>query len=54
MSVNPKYLIYHDLIGFYCLAKQNKKKGEFKDIGMVIEDSRNMLITEKENNVKKN
>ena len=48
MNVNPKYLIYHDLIGLYALARLKSKSGknEFLNIGMVIDDTRNMLITE--------
>ena len=50
MNINPKYLIYHDLIGLYAYAKlisKPKKKKNFSDIGMVIDESKNMLITEK-------
>lgn len=55
MKVNPKYIIYHDLIGFYAYAKviSKKKNGNFKDIGMVIDDTKNMLITEKNEVIKK-
>ena len=56
MNVNPKYLIYHDLIGLYAYAKlisKPKKKMNFSDIGMVIDESKNMLITEKNNTIKK-
>ena len=52
MSLNPKYLIYCDLIGLDVYAKLKLKKN-FSDIGVVIDDSRNMLITEKENKIKK-
>ena len=53
--INPKYLIYQDLIGIkaYAKLKSKKKSTEFLDIGVVIDETRNMLITEKENKVKK-
>ncbi|MFX0080273.1 MAG: ribonuclease P protein subunit [Candidatus Hodarchaeota archaeon] len=53
--INPKYLIYHDLIGIKAYVKLKSKKNdtEFSDIGVVIDETRNMLITEKENKVKK-
>ncbi|MFW9939894.1 MAG: ribonuclease P protein subunit [Candidatus Thorarchaeota archaeon] len=53
--INPKYLIYHDLIGIKVYAKLKSKKNntEFSDIGIVIDETRNMLITEKENRIKK-
>ena len=55
MKVNPKYLIYHDLIGFNAYAKLiSKKQNEvYKDIGMIIDDTKNMLITEKNKITKK-
>jgi len=52
MNLNPKFLIYHDLIGLYAFAKP-KKKNRFSDIGVVIDESKNMLITEKNNKIKK-
>ncbi|MFX1309624.1 MAG: ribonuclease P protein subunit [Promethearchaeota archaeon] len=55
MMSNPKFLIYHDLIGFYALAKPksslNDKK--FLPIGVVIDETRDMLITKKKNKLKK-
>jgi RNase P/RNase MRP subunit p29 len=53
--INPKYLIYHDLIGIQAYAKLKSKRniGKFSHIGVVIDDTRNMLITEKEKIVKK-
>ena len=38
--INPKYLIYHDLIGIKAYAKLKSKKNntEFLDIGDVIDD----------------
>lgn len=53
--INPKYLIYHDLIGFHIHAKLKSELGSssFSYIGVVIDETYNMLITEKENKVKK-
>ena len=54
MKTNPKYLIYHDLIGFYIYAKLKSKKDiEFDNMGLVINDTKNMLIIKKDNVVKK-
>jgi len=53
--IDPKYLIYHDLIGFvaYTKPKSKLKDKKFLDIGVVIDETRNMLITEKDNKIKK-
>jgi len=53
--INPKYLIYHDLIGIQVYARLKSKRniGKFSYIGVVIDETRNMLITEKEKKVKK-
>ncbi len=55
MKFNPKYVIYHDLIGLYTYAKHNSNlsNGKFSDIGIVIDESKNMLITEKNKTIKK-
>ncbi|MBD3196194.1 MAG: hypothetical protein GF317_14145 [Candidatus Lokiarchaeota archaeon] len=55
MNLNPKYLIYHDLIGLrvYAKPKHYNKKKNFSDIGRVINDTENMLITKIEDEVKK-
>jgi RNase P/RNase MRP subunit p29 len=47
--MNPKYIIYHDLIGLSALARLKSKTVEsgFIDIGYVIDETKNMLITEK-------
>ena len=52
--ISPKYLIYHDLIGFKAYAKLKSKsnKTTFSDIGMIIDDTRNMLMSEKNNTIK--
>ena len=52
MNINPKYLIYHDLIGLNAFASKPKEK-IFSDIGVVIDESKNMLITEKNKTIKK-
>ena len=55
MKTNAKYLIYHDLIGFHAYSKliSKPKEKNFSDIGVVIDESKNMLITEKNNIIKK-
>jgi RNase P/RNase MRP subunit p29 len=53
--IDQKYLIYHDLIGINAYArpihKVNNKK--FVNIGVVINETKNMLITELDNKIKK-
>jgi RNase P/RNase MRP subunit p29 len=53
--INPKYLIYHDLIGFNIYAKLKSKtdNSEFTYIGIVIDESSNMLIIENAKKIKK-
>ncbi|MFX1325480.1 MAG: ribonuclease P protein subunit [Promethearchaeota archaeon] len=53
--INPKYLIYHDLIGFQAYAKLKSKinKKDFLDIGIVIDETRDMLISERDGHIKK-
>jgi RNase P/RNase MRP subunit p29 len=53
--ISPKYLIYHDLIGFKVYAKLKSKKPslDFLDIGSVIDDTQNLLITKKDHETKK-
>lgn len=53
--INPKFLIYHDLIGLFAYAKPKSKsnKKKFSPIGIVIDETKNMLITEKDTKVKK-
>ena len=48
--IDPKYIIYHDLIGFHVFSrpKPKKKNENFLDICIVIDETRDMLITEKE------
>ncbi|MEJ2250656.1 MAG: hypothetical protein P8Y97_13515 [Candidatus Lokiarchaeota archaeon] len=48
MSLNPKFIIYHDLIGLKTYAKlKSKKDDEFYYIGIIIDDTKNLLITKK-------
>jgi len=52
--IDPKYLIYHDLIGFHVLARQvSKDRDKFSDFGVVIDDTKNMLHIKKDNIIKK-
>ncbi|MFX1301848.1 MAG: ribonuclease P protein subunit [Promethearchaeota archaeon] len=53
--INPKYFIYHDLIGFKTFAKPKSmsKDKKFLNLGVVIDETRNMIIIEKDNNIKK-
>ncbi|KKN44050.1 hypothetical protein LCGC14_0696940 [marine sediment metagenome] len=53
--INPRYIIYYDLIGIYAYAKpiSKFKNKKFSNIGVVINETRNMLITEKDNKIKK-
>ena len=52
--ISSKYLIYHDLIGFKVEARPKSKPGttKFLDAGVVIDDTRNMLISEKNKIIK--
>ena len=56
INPNPKYLIYHDLIGLYTYAQlkaKSKTISKFDDIGLIINDTKNMLVTKKNNEIKK-
>ncbi|TFF99805.1 MAG: hypothetical protein EU541_03950 [Promethearchaeota archaeon] len=53
MEINPKYLIYHDLIGLRAYAQHKSKRKGFSYIGIIINDTENMLITKHENTIKK-
>jgi RNase P/RNase MRP subunit p29 len=52
--IDPKYLIYHDLIGIQAYIKllSNKTSEKFTYIGIVIDETKNMIITEKEDKIK--
>jgi RNase P/RNase MRP subunit p29 len=52
LNVNPKYLIYHDLIGFeaYMKSKSRKKESQsFKYMGVIINDTENLLYIKTQN-----
>ena len=53
--INPKYLIYHDLIGFEAYAKLKSKPNnqKFSYIGSIVDESQHLLITEKKKKIKK-
>jgi len=55
VKIDPKYVIYHDLIGLETQGKLKSKKddSEYFNLGTVIDESKNMLIIEKEKNIKK-
>ena len=55
MKINPKYLIYHDLIGLSAQARHKSKSSDiaFSDIGTIIDETRNIVITEKDQVEKK-
>ncbi len=55
MMINPKYIIYHDLIGIYTFAKPKSRLNDknFSLIGVVIDETRDMLIVEKDKKIKK-
>ena len=55
MMISPKYLIYHDLIGFHAYAKLKSKRINigFFDIGEIIDETNNILITIKSDIIKK-
>jgi len=46
MKSKPRYVIYHDLIGFNVSVKKKSSlyDSQFIDIGTVIDESKNMLI----------
>ena len=53
--IHSKYIIYHDLIGFKAKVrlKSKKKSLEFRDIGIIIDETKNLIITDKDNQIKK-
>ena len=53
--INPKYLIYHDLIGFqaYLKPKFKSKESEFQNKGIIIDETRNLVIIQNKNQIKK-
>jgi RNase P/RNase MRP subunit p29 len=55
MMSDPRFLIYHDLIGLktFIKPKSKLKNKKFLHIGIVIDETRDMIITEKNNKIKK-
>jgi RNase P/RNase MRP subunit p29 len=55
MIVDPKFLVYHDLVGIYAYARPKSKSKviSFSPIGIVVDETRDMIITEKNNEIKK-
>lgn len=53
--IDPRFLIYHDLIGIHAFAKSTSRSGDnnFSPIGIVVDETRDMIITEKDNKIKK-
>ncbi len=53
--IDPRFLIYHDLIGIQAYSKLKSKKfsKKFSDIGFVVDETRNILITEQNEKIKK-
>lgn len=55
MKYNPNYLIYHDLIGIqgYACNKFHSHQPNFADIGVVVDDTQDLLFTQKNESIKK-
>jgi len=55
MRINQKYLIYHDLIGFNAQVKFKSRASNqaFSDVGMIIDETKNMIIIESNEKIKK-
>jgi len=55
MMTNPKFLIYHDLIGLHALVKPKSwlKDKNFSSIGIIVDETRDMVITRKNEKLKK-
>ncbi len=53
--IDPRLLIYHDLIGIHAFVKSTSRSRDnnFSPIGIVVDETRDMIITEKENKIKK-
>jgi len=55
MMINSKFLIYHDLIGINAFAKLESRLSNenFLPIGIIIDETRDILVTEKNHKIKK-
>lgn len=53
--ISAKYLIYHDLIGFEVFLRHKSKsnESEFQNKGIIIDETKNLVIIQNENQVKK-
>ena len=53
--ISPNYLIYHDLIGFEVLLKRKSKmkESEYLINGIIIDETKNLVILQKNNQIKK-
>ncbi len=53
--INPRFLIYHDLIGIDTFLKPKSKANDnyFTPIGVVIDETRDILITKKNEKIKR-
>jgi RNase P/RNase MRP subunit p29 len=54
MKLNPKFIIYHDWIGLEVYAKlKSKQNDEFHYIGIIIDDTENIIVSKKNHLIKK-
>ncbi len=55
MKINPKFLIYHDLIGLSARVRLASRptSDEFVDIGTIIDESKNIVVAERNNSIKR-
>lgn len=55
VMISPKYLIYHDLIGFQVSLKHKSKlnKSKFQNKGEIIDETKNLVILQNKNQIKK-
>jgi len=53
--ISPRYLIFHDLIGFEVFLKRKTKSKESKFLrkGIIIDETKNLVIVQNENQIKK-
>ncbi len=55
MKINEKYLIFHDLIGYDVQIKSKFRSTNqvFLDSGMIIDETKNIITTKKDDKIKK-
>jgi ribonuclease P protein subunit POP4 len=53
--ISPNFLIYHDLIGFEVFLKRKSKMKESESpiYGIIIDETKNLVILKKNNQIKK-